>query len=74
MSGDVHEPPTFFNAQRPLSVIKRGQTARGLVVVVPSSFHFSITSPTADMGNMKRVEMSLTDFLLMPKFEVTELP
>jgi hypothetical protein len=39
---------TIFKARRYLSVIKRG---RGFVVVVPSCFHFTITSPTVDLGN-----------------------
>jgi hypothetical protein len=56
---------TFFNAQRSPSVIKRGLPGRGFVVVVPSRFHFVITSPTIDLGKLRRVAMSLTDFLLM---------
>jgi hypothetical protein len=56
---------TFFNAGRSLSVIKRRLPSHGFVVVVPSRFHFTITSPTIDFGNLRRVAMSLTDFLLM---------
>jgi hypothetical protein len=56
---------TFFNAQRPLPVTKRGLPVRGSVVVVPSYFHFTITSPAVDLGNLRRVIVSLTDFLLM---------
>jgi hypothetical protein len=37
----------------------------GFVVVVPSRFHFTITSPTVDPGYLRRVAMSLTDFLMM---------
>jgi hypothetical protein len=37
---------TFFNARWSLSVIKGGLPSRGFVVVVPSRFHFKITSPT----------------------------
>jgi hypothetical protein len=66
---------TFFKAQQPLLVIKRGLPGCGFVVVVPSCFHFTITSPTADLGKLRRVTMSLTDFLLMwqSTFEVPEL-
>jgi hypothetical protein len=57
---------TFFKARWPLSVIKRGQPCGSFLVVVPSSrFHFTITSPTIDLGKLRRVAMSLTDFLLM---------
>jgi hypothetical protein len=56
---------TFFNTQRSLSVIKCGLPSQGFVVVVPSCFHFTITSPTIDLGNLRRVTMSLTNFLLM---------
>jgi hypothetical protein len=56
---------TFFNVQRPLSVIKRGLKGRGFVVVVPSRFHYTIMSPAADLGNLRRVAMSLTGFLLL---------
>jgi hypothetical protein len=52
---------TFFNARRSLSVIKRGLPGRGFVVVVPSYLHFTTTSPTIDLGNMRRVAVSLTD-------------
>jgi hypothetical protein len=55
----------FFNARRSLPVIKRGRPDLGFAVVVPSSFHFTITSPTVDLGNLRRVAMSLTDVLLM---------
>jgi hypothetical protein len=55
----------FFNAQQPLSVIKRGLLGHGFVAVVPSRFHFTITSPSADLGNLRRAAMSLADFLLM---------
>jgi hypothetical protein len=57
---------TFFNAQQSLLVIKRGLSGRGFVVVVPSLFQFTtITSPTTDFDNLRRVAMSLTGFLLM---------
>jgi hypothetical protein len=62
MSGKFFQ--TTFNAQLPLLVIKRGQPGRGFIVVVPSRFHFTITSPAIDFGNLRRVAMSLTDFLL----------
>jgi hypothetical protein len=55
----------FFNTWQSLSVIKRGIPGFGLLVVVPSHFHFTIMSPTADLGNLRRVARSLTDFLLM---------
>jgi hypothetical protein len=42
---------TTFNAQHPLLVIKRSLPARGFVVVVPSHFHFTITSPAVDFRN-----------------------
>jgi hypothetical protein len=51
--------------RRSLSVIKRTQPGRSFFVVVPSRFLFKITSLTADMGNLRRVAMPLTDFLLM---------
>jgi hypothetical protein len=44
---------------------KRGLPSRDFVVVEASRFHFTITSPTIDLGNLRRVTMSLTDFLLM---------
>jgi hypothetical protein len=56
---------TFFNARRSLSVIKRGGPSHGFVVAVPSHFLFTITSPTADFGNLRRLAMSLTDSLLI---------
>jgi hypothetical protein len=55
----------FFNTRRSLSVIKRGLLSHDFVVVVPSCFHLTIMSPTAELGNLRRVAMSLTDFLLM---------
>jgi hypothetical protein len=58
-------PTTFFNARRSLSVIKHGLASRGFIVVVPSRFHFTTTSPAVDFGNLRRVAMSLKDFLLM---------
>jgi hypothetical protein len=56
---------TFFNSRRPLSVIKRGLPGHGFVLVVPSRFHFTITSRAVDLGNLRRVAVSLTNFLLM---------
>jgi hypothetical protein len=56
---------TTFNTQQSLSVIKRSLPGRGFIVVVPSRFHFTVTSPTINLGNLRRVAMSLTDFLLM---------
>jgi hypothetical protein len=56
---------TFFSARRLLSVIKCGLPGHGFLVVMPSHFHFTITSPTVDLGNLRRVAMTLTDFLLM---------
>jgi hypothetical protein len=56
---------TFFNIRWALSVIKRGLPSRGFIVVVASRFHFTIMSPAADFGNLRRVAMSLTDLLLM---------
>jgi hypothetical protein len=56
---------TCFIARRSLSIIKRSLPGRGFVVVVPSRFHFTITSPTVYLGNLRRVAMSLTDFFLM---------
>jgi hypothetical protein len=56
---------TFFNTQQSLSVIKGGLPSHGFVVVVPSHFHFTIMSPTAHLGNLRRVAMTLTVFLLM---------
>jgi hypothetical protein len=56
---------TTFNAQWPLLGIKHSLPGHGFVVVVPSRFHFTITSPAIDMGNLRRVTMSLTDILLM---------
>jgi hypothetical protein len=56
---------TFFNARRSLSVIKCGLPGHVFFVVVPSRFHFTITSPTIYLGNLRRVTMALTDFLLM---------
>jgi hypothetical protein len=53
---------TFFNARRYLSVIKRGLPGRGFVVVVPSRFHFTITSPAVDLGSLR---MAAVNFLLM---------
>jgi hypothetical protein len=50
---------TFFNARQSLLFIKYGLPSRGFVVV-PSHFHFTITSPTIDLGNLRRVAMSLT--------------
>jgi hypothetical protein len=55
---------TFFSTQQSLSVIKRGLPSRGFIVVVPSHFHFTVTSPSANLGNLRRVAVSLTDFLL----------
>jgi hypothetical protein len=55
---------TFFKARWSLLVIKRGLPGRGFVVVVPSGFHFTIPSPTADLGNLRSVAMSLIDSLL----------
>ncbi|KDR18028.1 hypothetical protein L798_07820 [Zootermopsis nevadensis] len=55
---------TFFNTQRSLSVNTRGLPGRDFVVVVSSRFHFTITSPTVDLGNLRRAEMALTDCLL----------
>jgi hypothetical protein len=56
---------TFFNARQSPSVIKCSRSGRGFVVVVPACFHFTITSPTINFGNLIRVAMSLKDFLLM---------
>jgi hypothetical protein len=56
---------TFFNSRQSMSVIKHGLPSRGFVVVVPSCFHFTNTSPAIDFGNLRRVAISLTDFLLM---------
>jgi hypothetical protein len=56
---------TFFNARRSLSVIKCGLTGRGFIVAVSSHFHFKITSPAVDLGNLRIVTISLSDFLLM---------
>jgi hypothetical protein len=55
----------FFKAQRPLLVIKHGLPGHGFIVVVPSHFHFTVTLPTIDLGNLRRLAMSLTDFLMM---------
>jgi hypothetical protein len=55
----------FFNAQQSLSVIKHGLPSHSFIVGVLSRFHFTIPSPTADLGNLKRFAMSVTDFLLM---------
>jgi hypothetical protein len=55
---------TFFNAQWSLSVIKHGIPSHGFIVVVSSHWHFTITSPTVDLGNLRKVVVSLTDFLL----------
>jgi hypothetical protein len=54
-----------FNARRSLSVIKRGLPGHGFVMVVPSCFPFTVTSPTIDLGNLRKVAMPRTDFLLM---------
>jgi hypothetical protein len=54
----------FFSARLSLSVIKRGLPGRGFVVVVPSHFHFTITSPAIDLSNLRRVAVFLTDFLV----------
>jgi hypothetical protein len=56
---------TFFSARRSLSVTKLGLPSSGFVVVVPSHFHLKITSPSVDLGNLRKVAMSLTDLLLM---------
>jgi hypothetical protein len=56
---------TTFNARQSLSAIKRGLPGRGFVVVVPSHFHFTIMSPTIDLGSFRRVAMSLTDLSLI---------
>jgi hypothetical protein len=56
---------TFFNARRSLSVIKCSLPGRGFNVVVPSRFHFTITFTAVDLGNLRRVALSQTDFLLM---------
>jgi hypothetical protein len=56
---------TFFNARHSLLVIKCGRPGHGFIVVVPSHFHFTSTSPIADLGNLRRIAMSLTDFLLL---------
>jgi hypothetical protein len=56
---------TFFNIRRSLSVIKRSLPGRGFIVVVPSRFHFTITSLTIDLGNVRMGAVSLTDSLLM---------
>jgi hypothetical protein len=63
MSGEIHEPPSSMLAS-PL-VIKRVLSSCGFVVIVPSRFYFTITSPTADLGNLRRVAVCLTDFLLI---------
>jgi hypothetical protein len=55
---------TFLNARWSLSVIKHGLPSRGFIVVVPSPFHFTVTSPTIDLGSLRRVAMSLTDLSL----------
>jgi hypothetical protein len=55
---------TFFNTRWSLLLIKHSLLGRGLIIVVPSHFHFTITSPTANLGNLIRVAMSLTGFLL----------
>jgi hypothetical protein len=39
---------TFFTAQWFPSVIKRGLPGHGLLLVVSSHFHFTVTSPTID--------------------------
>jgi hypothetical protein len=54
-----------FKARRSLSVIKRDLPDRGFVAVVPSRFHFTVTSPSADLGSLRWVAMALTNFLLM---------
>jgi hypothetical protein len=41
------------------------QPLNAAYLVVPSHFHFTITSPTVDLGNLRRVAMSLTELLLM---------
>jgi hypothetical protein len=56
---------TFFNARRSLLVIKRGLHGHGFIVVVPSHFHFTITSPAVVLDKLRQVVMSLTDILLM---------
>jgi hypothetical protein len=59
MYGEFHEPPSST-----LDGPCRSLNATYPVVVVPSRFHFTITSPTTDLGNLRRGAMSLTDFLL----------
>jgi hypothetical protein len=54
-----------FQCLTVLSDIQRGLPGRGFVVAVLSCFHFTITSPTTNLSNLRRVAMSLTDFLLM---------
>jgi hypothetical protein len=56
---------TFFNDRQSMLVIKRSLPGHGFVVVVPSRFHFTVMSPTVDLGILRRVVMSLIDFLLM---------
>jgi hypothetical protein len=45
---------TFFNAQQPMSVIKCGLPGHGFIVVVPSCFHFTITSPAIQLGQPEK--------------------
>jgi hypothetical protein len=56
---------TFFNDRQSLLAIKRSLHSCGFIVVLPARFHFTITSPAINLGNLRKVAMSLTDFLLM---------
>jgi hypothetical protein len=55
MSGEFHEPPSSI-LNGPCRSLNAAQS------VVPSCFHFTIMSPDADLGNLRRVTMSLTNF------------
>jgi hypothetical protein len=60
MPGEFHEPRSSTHNGPCQSL-----NAANPVVVVPSRFHFTVMSPTVDLGNARRVAMSLTDFLLI---------
>jgi hypothetical protein len=50
---------TTFSSRQSLLAIKQGLPDR-FIVVVPSRFHFTITSPATDMGNFRGFAVSLT--------------
>jgi hypothetical protein len=55
----------FFNVWRSLLVNEHVWPSYGFVLLVPSHFNFTNTSPTIDLGNLRKVTLSVTDFLLM---------